>query len=94
MFSSHFPVFIEADTIQARDVMGVVANAPASLRGCVSTVNMSLASTLAELRGMSVACEALTEEGAAWLAYIPSLIYCTMTFSALDGAVIPRTRFK
>ena len=88
VFSSHFPVSIETDTVQA----SVIASAPASLRG-VLNVNMSLASTLAELRGMSVDCEALTEENAAWHGYVPSLIYLTMTIGMHDGVVTHSMRF-
>ena len=89
VFSSHFPVSIEADAVQARGVMGAIPNAPSSLRG-VLLVNMSLASTLVELRGMSKDCEALNEEGAAWHGYVPSLIYLAMTYS---GVVTPSMRF-
>mmetsp|Transcript_11190 Transcript_11190/g.15423 ORF Transcript_11190/g.15423 Transcript_11190/m.15423 type:complete len:127 (+) Transcript_11190:432-812(+) len=44
-------------------------------------VSVDAASSLSELRGMSVACEALTEDSAAWLGYIPSLVFCTMAYS-------------
>jgi hypothetical protein len=87
VFTCHFPVSIETDQIRASDILG--KKVPPSLRG-ISTVNMSQASAVSELRGMSVACEALTEQKAAWLAYIPSLIYCTMN----NGVMTPSNRFK
>ena len=49
--------------------MPIDADALSSLRG-ESAVDMSLAMSLFELRNMSQACEALTEEGTAWLGYI------------------------
>ena len=67
----------------------------ASQRG-ILTVNMSLANDLVDLRSMSTACEGLTEEGAAWLGYIPSLIYCTMENTGMHGGgvVTPSMRFR
>ena len=93
VFTSHFPVSIEGDAAQAIDLLAKSANVPPSLRG-ISTVNMSLGNTLTELRAMSTACEALTEETAAWLAYIPSLIYCSMNDTGIHGVVTPSMRFK
>lgn len=96
VFTSHYPLSIEADTISASDVLGKVGTAPSSLRN-VSTVNMSLASTdveFEELLHMSTSCEALTVERAAWLGYIPSLIYCTMNDTGVHGVVTPSARFR
>jgi hypothetical protein len=56
-------------------------------------VNMPSARTLQELRDMSPACAALTEERAAWLAHIPSLIYIAMNGIGRHGVVTPSTRF-
>jgi hypothetical protein len=95
VFTSHFPVSIEADALkalEASDLLGKSVNKPPSLRG-VSTVNMSLGKTLTELRAMSKKCEGLTEEQAAWLAYIPSLIYLLMNFMGIHGIVSPSMRF-
>eukprot|EP01033_Poteriospumella_lacustris_P016295 gene16295-11651_t len=93
VFSSHFPVAIEGNDVMASDFLGRAQCAPnpASGRG-VSMVNMSLGSTLQELRDMSTACEALTEQKAAWLAYIPSLIYITMNNTGRRSVVTPSTR--
>lgn len=93
VFTSHFPVSIEGDAAQAIDLLGKSADVRPSLRG-ISTVNMSLGNTLTELRAMSTACEALTEETAAWLAYIPSLIYCSMNDTGIHGVVTPSMRFR
>mmetsp|Transcript_11189 Transcript_11189/g.15421 ORF Transcript_11189/g.15421 Transcript_11189/m.15421 type:complete len:156 (+) Transcript_11189:432-899(+) len=79
-FTSHFPVSVDADDSVARGFLGRVWNDRPNFRG-VLNVDMSLASSLSELRGMSVACEALTEDSAAWLGYIPSLVFCTMAYS-------------
>jgi hypothetical protein len=87
VFTSHFPVSIESKKIGASEFLGN-ATVPPSSR-LVITVDMPLAGTLSELRGMSVECEALTEERAAWLAYIPSLTYCTM-----KDAKAPSVRFS
>jgi len=90
VFTSHFPVSVEGEVSMASDFLGNQhKNARPRFRG-VLTVNMSIASTLSELRSMSTACEALTEEGAAWLGYIPSLVYCTQTFSEMS----PSDRFQ
>jgi hypothetical protein len=78
VFSSHFPVS-----------MDMVPNSP-SMRG-VFYVTMSRSSTLAELRNMSVECEALTEERAAWLGYIPSLIYSSIKYGC---GLTPSSRFQ
>jgi len=96
VFTAHFPVSIEGEdaVLRESDFLGrPVANVPASLRG-VSRVNMSLGRRLDELRNMSVECEGMTEERAAWLGYIPSLIYCVMNDTGKYGAVQPSDRFK
>jgi hypothetical protein len=87
VFSSHFPISIEGNKVVSSDFLGIVNST--SARGIV-TVNMSLASTLKELRDMSHVFEALTEEAAAWYGYIPSLIYSTMKY----GALTPKMRFQ
>ncbi len=93
VFTSHFPVSIEPNRPpnRASDFLGN-ANDVASIRG-VTTVNMSLARTLQELRNMSTKCEGLTEEAAAWLGYIPSLIYSSMNAWSFKGDVTPSQRF-
>ena len=93
VFTSHYPYSIEP-SYMASDVLGQ-AREIASNRG-ISTVDMSLASStsaLQDLRAMSKACEALTEERAAWLGYIPSLIYTTMNDKGISGVMTPRDRF-
>jgi uncharacterized protein (AIM24 family) len=92
VFTSHVPVSIETNAVKAGDFLGKLANVPPNLRG-VSTVDMSLGTTLIELRGMSTQCEGLTDEKAAWLAYTPSLIYSLMSFTGLHGIVSPSMRF-
>jgi hypothetical protein len=42
---------------------------------------------------MSTDCGALTEESAAWLGYIPSLVYCTERNTGIHGIVTPSRRF-
>ena len=90
VFTSQFPVSIEANIVRTS---GMVFTVPPNFRG-VSTVDMSLAMDLSELRNMTQACEALTEEGAAWLGYIPSLILCAMDDTGVYGEVTPSARFK
>jgi hypothetical protein len=63
MFTSQCPVSIEGKS-----------NASPSQRG-VLIVDMSRASSVSELRGMSESCAGLTEQQAAWFGYVPSLIY-------------------
>jgi hypothetical protein len=92
VFTSHVPVSIEAYEYRADNFLGTVAHSPPSLRG-VLTVDMSLARTLEELRGMSMECGALTEERAAWLGYIPSLIYVVMNDTGKFHVVTPSMRF-
>ena len=94
-FTSHVPVSIEPDLqlAKASSFIGSSSVIPVSLRG-VSIVNMSSANSLNDLRSMSRACEELTEEQAAWLGYIPSLIYCTMNDKGRLGAVSPKQRFQ
>lgn len=93
VFTSHYPVSIEANAnVRASDVLGRTSPRPSN-RGIIS-VNMSLASSLNELRGMSDSCAALTEEEAAWLGNIPSLVYCTKSDSGHDGIVTPSRRFE
>eukprot|EP01039_Chlorochromonas_danica_P007428 gene7426-8215_t len=93
VFTSHYPVSIEANGLRTLDVMGRQRE-KASNRGII-TVDMSLAHELDELRGMSSCCEGLTEEEAAWLGYIPSLVYCSKNDAGHhDGCfVTPRRRF-
>jgi hypothetical protein len=90
VFTCHYPVSI-AGIYQAVDFLGK-SNDPSSQRGLL-TVNMSLAPDLSSLRGMSIECEALTEESAAWLGYIPSLVYCTESYKGIHGIVTPSKRF-
>jgi len=93
VFTSHFPVSIEAN-LRASDFLGkVVYKVHSNFRG-VSSVDMSQAMTLSELQNMSVTCESLTEEGAAWLGYIPSLVFCTMNDTGENGVVTPSAQFK
>eukprot|EP00981_Chlorochromonas_danica_P007939 scaffold1914_cov147-Ochromonas_danica.AAC.1 len=93
VFTSHYPVSIEANGLRTLDVMGRQRE-KASNRGII-TVDMSLAHELDELRGMSSCCEGLTEEEAAWLGYIPSLVYCSKNDAGHhDGCIVtPRRRF-
>jgi hypothetical protein len=74
LFTSHVLVSIEAYEYVADSFLSTVAYSPSSLR-CIITVDMSVAGGLDELRNMSKVCEGLTEERAAWLGYMPSLIY-------------------
>lgn len=91
VFTTHFPISLEADVYRASQFLGAVEpNVPPSLRG-IYTVNMSLANSLVELREMSKKCEALTEENAAWYGYIPSLIYSVFVTNA---RVTPSARFQ
>eukprot|EP01036_Dinobryon_divergens_P041347 gene41347-54799_t len=92
VFTSHIPVSIQSPIYTTGDFIGGTPSA----RG-VSTVDMSLAKTESdfnELRNMSEKCEALTEERAAWLGYIPSLVFCAMNEMGQSGAMTPRDRFK
>jgi hypothetical protein len=95
VFTSHFPVALNPDTVTALDILGSHQNGRMSDRA-VKTVTMSSASSatyVSDLRGMSTACEALTDEYAAWLGHIPSLIYCTMSDTGKYGVVTPTERF-
>jgi hypothetical protein len=91
VFTSHFPVSIEANTIRAVDLMGQQARP--SDRGII-TVDMSIAHTLDDLKLMSKSCAALTEQEAAWYGYIPSLVYCFKNDTGHGGIVTPSRRFE
>eukprot|EP01041_Mallomonas_annulata_P006625 gene6625-13422_t len=94
VFTCHVPVSIEANIIVASDLLGKSMNKPSSLRG-VLNIDMSLARTesdFKDLRNMSENCLALTEERAAWLGYIPSLIYSTMNDTGKGGVITPTNR--
>ena len=93
VFTSHFPVYIDTNVVSANNYMGTVDKIPASFRVALF-VNMSLGSDLNELRGMSTDCEALTEEKAAWLGYIPSLIYVCMSATKFGEGISPSNRFR
>ena len=94
-FTSHIPVSIEPDLQLAKASSFIRSSSviPVSLRG-VSIVNMSSANSLIDLRSMPRACEELIEEQAAWLGYIPSIIYCTMNDEGRLGAFSPKQRFQ
>eukprot|EP01041_Mallomonas_annulata_P013578 gene13578-28825_t len=96
VFTSHYPVSIEVNKFMTRDFLGKLENMTSSPRG-VSIVNMSVAKTMSDfqkLRVMSRECEALTEQRAAWLGYIPSLIYSIMNDIGLVGVMTLSERFK
>eukprot|EP01041_Mallomonas_annulata_P012210 gene12210-25640_t len=88
VFTCHYPVSVETDTVMSSTFMG---KSP-SPRGLL-TVDMPLIRTLShlnELRNMSQKCLALTEERAAWLGYIPSLVFCSMN----GTGITPSNRFR
>lgn len=58
----------------AADLLGRQSTPP-SLRG-ILTVDMSVASSMEELRSMSAQCASLTKQRASWLGSLPSLVYC------------------
>lgn len=90
VFTSHFPVSID-DKIYASSFIGTNNINPSTRM--VVTVNMSLGSNLAELRGMSERCGSLTEQNAAWFGYVPSLIFCSFNTTGIYGAITPAMRF-
>jgi hypothetical protein len=93
VFTSHFPVSIEGNGHMASDMIGQVGDNLPSLRG-VLTVDMSMASNLSELRGMSESCEGLTLEQAAWFGYVPSLIYSSALGYCGHMVTTPSLRFR
>jgi hypothetical protein len=97
VFTCRFPASVESDgTVRACGSVGKQSRLPVSFPG-ISCVDMSLARTVADcrdLRRMSVACAALTEECAAWLGNIPALIYCTVNDMGMVGCITPCDRFR
>jgi hypothetical protein len=89
VFTSHYTLELDEAKL-ASCYMGSTTNG--SNRGIIS-FSMSLASStnaLSELRSMSTFCEGLTESRAAWLGYIPSLVYISMSPTAI---INPYKRF-
>jgi len=77
IFSSHFPLNLEAKNF-ASTYLGRSGISKEPSKRAIITLNMSLASSLLELQQMSRLCEGLTEAKAAWLGYIPSLVYISI----------------